>query len=111
MTRVNELRNRIEKARDALFKIAEGSGTAQIKIPALTSRHQAEIVAAASELTEISTGRLVKLTRWLVALTGALLLLTLVLAVFTMAFYKDTHFQIEREKKQQHAKLQQLPKP
>jgi hypothetical protein len=111
MTRVDELRNRIKVARAGLANECKGSSTPELGMVARTSRHQAEIVAAAAELNEISTGRVVALTRWLVVLTGALLLLTFVLAGFTVALYKDTHFQIEREKKQQHAKLQQLSKP
>ncbi len=60
---------------------------------------------------DISTNRLVVLSYWLIALTGALLLFTFVLAVFTVALYKDTHLQIQRESKQEHAALQQSQLP
>src|SRR5438132_8576440 len=109
MTRVDELRNRIEGARDALSKSAKGVSTPQIEIVARTSRHQGEIVAAASELAEIFTRRLVKLTWCLVVLTIGLLLLTGVLTLFTRALTEDTHrLQIERE---QHRRPTGLTEP
>jgi len=114
MPSTKELQKRTEDARNALAKIVGKAPTYQDISAATIGFRQAEIAVTASQLAEISTRRLVKLSWWLVALTGVLLILTFVLAVFTIALYKDAHFQIQREKQQQHTQFQQPqlpPKP
>jgi hypothetical protein len=82
-----------------LQKEIAGVGSTHINANAEIARRQSEIFVAASQLAEISTRRLARLTWALITLTFALL-------IFTITLYKDTHFAIQREKAQQHDNLQ-----
>jgi hypothetical protein len=59
----------------------------------------AESQAASAAKMERQTDKLIVLTRWIVALTVALLL-------FTIVLYKDTHALVEHETLKQHDALQ-----
>ena len=84
-----EIQKEIERHRDQISNFTTLSAH-NVK-PAEIAKHQAEIFVLASQLAEISSRRIVRLTWALVFLTAALLF-------FTIALYEDTHFQIQRYK-------------
>ena len=87
MCQAKQLQDLIESNRKAL---ADSAKDVSAFNPVTIAHRQSEIAIAASQLAEISTGRLVKLTWALIVLTAALL-------VFTVYLYKDTHALIQRE--------------
>jgi hypothetical protein len=103
---IRDLEKQIDKAREELVAIFNGTGSGEIKAVSSIARWQSQIAIAVSEIAEISTRRLVKLTRWLVGLTVALFILTLVLAVFTIRLYQDAHANAHHSDFPYHAELQ-----
>ncbi len=84
MCRAKELQNRIEQLRKDIARICSTHTNATAEI----SKLQSEMFVAASQLTEISTRRIIRLTWFLAILTAALL-------AYTILIYEDAHATIE----------------
>jgi predicted PurR-regulated permease PerM len=87
MCKAKRLQARIDALQESVAKVCTTETNSVAKI----AQMQSEIFVAATQLAEISTRRIVRLTAALFVLTAALL-------IFTAYLYKDTHTLIQREK-------------
>jgi hypothetical protein len=86
MDAAKELQDHIAKLRGEIANLATYQA-ANVHSPVRAAHLQAEILATASQLAEISTRRVEQLTKHLVCLTYVLAALTLGLLIFTIALY------------------------
>ena len=84
MNESEELEILMEASRDQISGLAgKANKDNDLVLKGMLVKHQTDIIVYASRLADISTGRLVNLTRRLVYLTWALVGLTVALLVFT----------------------------
>jgi len=87
-----------------------GLGSTHVNANAEIAKRQAKIFVAGSQLAEISTRRIIILTRWLVGLTIGIFVLTFVLLVFTICLYQDARADAEHRNFGKHRQFQ-TPQP
>jgi len=72
---------------------------------------QTRQTAAVAELLATLAEDAERMTRWIICLTWALVILTAALLAYTKVLYKDTHQLVERERQTQHDALQNSKLP
>jgi len=96
MSRAKELQNRIDQLRKELAELA---GRSSISSTASIVHRHTEIIVLGSQLAEISTRRLVRLTWGLIFLTAGLL-------AYTVFIYQDAHKEAQRDTPKQDSGTQ-----
>lgn len=95
MCKAKKLQDRIDQLQDAVAKVCPTHTDSVAKIAQL----QSEIFVAATQLAELSTRRIVRLT-------VALLILTAGLFIYTILLYQDAHADIHHRDLTEHHQFQ-----